>query len=54
MTVQASLRRMVFNGETGYVTVAEGTGARTVAVLDEGLWAQLVGQASGAHEEESP
>jgi predicted kinase len=43
-----------FNGETGYVTVAEGTGAQTVAVMDEGLWAQLVELASAVHEEESP
>ncbi|MCK6435169.1 MAG: AAA family ATPase [Burkholderiaceae bacterium] len=45
---------VVFNGEAGYVTVAEGMGARTVAVLDEGLWTQLHEQASAAHDEESP
>jgi hypothetical protein len=45
---------VVFNGEAGYVTVAEGAGTQTVAVLDEGLWAQLAEQASAAHDEESP
>lgn len=37
---------VVFNGEAGHVTVAEGADAQTLAVLDEGLWAQLVEQAS--------
>ena len=45
---------VVFNGEAGYVTVAEGAGAQTVAVLDDGLWAQLVEQASAAKDMESP
>jgi hypothetical protein len=45
---------VVFNGKAGYVTVAEGTGAQTVAVLDDGLWAQLAEQASAVHDEESP
>lgn len=44
---------VVFNGEAGYVTVAEGTAAQAVAVQDEALWAQLVEQACAADDKES-
>lgn len=45
---------VVFNGEAGYVTVAEGTGTQALAVQDEALWAQLVEQAYAADDKESP
>lgn len=45
---------VVFNGEAGYATVAEGTGTEALAVQDEALWAQLVEQAYAADDKESP
>ncbi|QEM99761.1 Zeta toxin family protein [Sphaerotilus sulfidivorans] len=35
---------VVFNGEAGYVTVAEGSGGQMASVLDEARWAQLIEQ----------
>lgn len=34
--------RLVFNGEAGYVTVAEGACEKLVQVFDETLWMQFV------------
>jgi predicted ABC-type ATPase len=45
---------VVFNGEAGFVTVAEGAGAQTVAVLDEAIWTQLVRRACADPDEEAP
>lgn len=33
---------LVFNGEAGYVTVAEGADEKPVHVFDETLWMQFV------------
>ena len=52
--LQADDGRVVFIGQAGHFAVAEGTGAQTVAVLDEGLWMQLAEQASAVHDEDSP
>lgn len=38
---------LVFNGEAGYVTVAEGAGEKLVQVFDETLWTQFVRLSEG-------